>query len=463
MKIGLIWPNKDRKDKTVHLGLGYIASYARESHPDLEIKLLDTRVSSAKESEIFFNTDFDLIGITVLSPVYHEVIEIFNIIRKHKPDIPICLGGAYVTTIMEEIFLDTPSDFAVYGEGEITFSELIWYLKGERKIEEITGLIYKRAGNSIITNAPREQIKNLDELPIPAYDLFPMKKYPIHRVTTSRGCSFKCVFCNSASIWQWKWRERSPANIIQEIEFLLRNYKRKTFSFSDNSFNIDLERVKEFCNLLLERKIKILWTAEVRLDLINQSIADLMKKAGCYNVGTGIESANYQILKNIRKKISLKDVENGIAIFKAAGIEVAGQFVIGSPGDTLDTISESIEFAKQTQLDFVMFYSILPFKGTEQWEYVQKEGVLYDSRIHNFHTIKPRIVFETPEFSYEERLKAINMARSAGFYVENNNKNIIYDFGRYVTTQIQSNLPDNLSDIMYLFFKKIYRKMIWNK
>ena len=228
MRIGLIFPNKDRKDKTIHVGLGYLASYARKIHPDTEFTLLDTRVATRREVKEFFQIDYDLIGMTVLSPVYHEVIEVFKYIRLCKPKIPICLGGAYVTTIMEEVFEETPADFAVYGEEEITFSELINYIKGNEKIENIEGLIYTK-DNNLITNPPRDQIKDLDTLPYPAYSLFKMNRYPMHRIVTSRGCPFKCVFCNSSSIWLGKWRKRNPGDIVNEIEYLITNYKKKTF------------------------------------------------------------------------------------------------------------------------------------------------------------------------------------------------------------------------------------------
>ena len=193
MRVGLIFPNKDRKDKTIHVGLGYIASYARTEHPDIEFSLLDTRVATKKETRKFYQSDFDLIGITVLSPVYYEVIDVFKFIRTTKPNTPICLGGAYVTTIMEEIFEETPADFVVYGEGEITFSNLLNHLKGKMPIEQIHGIMYKK-DEAIITNPPQEQIQNLDSIPYPAYDLFKMERYPVHRVVTSRGCPYKCVF-----------------------------------------------------------------------------------------------------------------------------------------------------------------------------------------------------------------------------------------------------------------------------
>ncbi len=461
MKIGLIFPNKDRKDKTIHVGLGYIASYARIEHSDVEFSLLDTRVATKRETKEFFQKEYDLIGMTVLSPVYHEVIAVYNYVRLIKPKTPICLGGSYVTTIMEEVFEETPADFAVYGEGEITFSALINYLKGNEKIENIKGLIYSK-DNRLITNEPREQIKDLDTIPYPAFDLFKMNRYPMHRVVTSRGCPFKCVFCNSSSIWLGKWRKRTPEAVVDEIEYLIRNHKKKTVFFNDNSFNIDLKRVEEFCNLIISRKLKFLWTTPVRAELITPEIAFLMKNSGCYNVGVGIESANNGILEKMKKKNTIEAVQKGIKIFKDAGIEVLGQFVIGSPGDTYETVKESIEFAKKSDLDFVMFYSILPFKTTEQWDFVLNHGEFFEKTIHEYHSLKPRIVFETPEFSYEERLKAIELAKKEGFYSDSNDRSVLFDLAKDFASKMQQVLPDAISRKLYIVVKNVYRKnKIW--
>lgn len=461
MKIGFIFPNKDRRYKTVHLGIGYLAAYARQHHSDLDFTVLDTRVATSRETDAFFETQFDLIGITVYSPVYFEVEHIYDRIRKTQPKTPICLGGPYVTTIKDEIFVKTPAEYAVFGEGEITFSELLYFLKGEKRIEDIDGLMYKTGSGDIIMNPPRHQLNNLDELPLPAYDLFQMDRYPLHRLVSSRGCPYSCAFCNSTSIWSANWRKRSALNIIAEINHLINNYGKKIFVFGDNSFNIDSNRVETFCNLLIENDTKILWSASIRADNITQALADKMKQAGCYNVAIGIESANNYILSQINKKSTIQDISNGIKIFKNAGIEVLGQFVIGSPHDTLETVQESIDWAKKSDCDFVNFYSVLPFKGTPQWDYISENGKFFTETIHDFHSIEPRIVFETPEFSYDERLVAIKQAKKEGFYSNQDKKNWWFDVAKESSRKMQNILPDTAGEKLYMLMKSIYKmKMV---
>jgi anaerobic magnesium-protoporphyrin IX monomethyl ester cyclase len=457
MKIGLIFPNHDRRYKTVHIGLASLAAYARDKHPDLDFRVLDTRVATRRETREFFNSSFDLVGMTVFSPVYFEVKEIFNRIRKNDGKVPICLGGPYVTTIGEEIFRETPADFAVYGEGEITFSELISHLKGEKELKEIHGLMYLNGNGTAVVNLPREKIKNLDALPIPAYDIFPMDRYPLHRMVTTRGCLFACSWCNSSSIWGQNYREMSAERMVKELEHLVCHYGKKIFVFGDNTFNADLKRVEAFCDLLIEKKLDILWSVSLRADIMTPGMAGKMKQAGCYNVSIGIESANNEILAKIGKGTTIEKVTEGIKMLKDAGIEIMSQFVIGSPGETLGTIKESINYAKRSGCDYTNFYSVLPFKGTRQWDYVLDHGTLYTDKIHDFHSINPRIVFETPEFSYEDRLEAIRLVKKEGFYSNKDKKNWWFDFAKDVSRKIQRMLPKAAGEKVYLVLKSIYR------
>ncbi len=463
MKIGFIFPNKDRRYKTVHLGIGYIAAYARENHKGLEFSVLDTRIASAKETKLFFSQSFDLVGISLYSPVYYEAIAIFNKLKKFHPNTPVVLGGPYVTTIKEEIFIKTPAEYAIYGEGEQSFSELLNYLKGIGDIKDIKGLIYKNSDGEIICNSAREQIKDLDSLPQPAYDIFNMDKYPLHRMVSSRGCPFSCVWCNSSSVWNFKHRQRSPEHFVAEIEMLVAKYGKKIFVFGDNSFNSNIKWMDRFCELLIDRNVDILWSASFRADIVNQELAHKMKKSGCYNVSIGIESANNEMLKHINKGTTIEKMSAGIKILKTAGIEVMSQYVIGSPYETLDTIKESVEYAKTSGADYTNFYSVLPYKGTKQWDYVEEHGSFVTKDIHHFHSINPRIVFETQEFPYADRLEAIKLVKKNGFYSNQDKKNWMFDFAKETGRKIQNLLPKKAGEKVYLMLKSIYRLKIVKK
>jgi anaerobic magnesium-protoporphyrin IX monomethyl ester cyclase len=288
-----------------------------------------------------------------------------------------------------------------------------------------------------------------------------MDRYPLHRMVTSRGCIFACAWCNSSSIWGPSYREMSAERIVAELEHLIRNYGKKIFVFGDNTFNADLRRVEDFCDLLTWKKLDILWSVSLRADILTREIAMKMKKAGCYNVSIGIESANNDILAKMCKGTTIEKVTEGIKILKDAGIEIMSQYVIGSPEETLDTIKESIAYAKQSGCDYTNFYSVLPFKGTRQWDYVLEHGTLVTDKIHEFHSINPRVVFETPEFSFEDRIEAIRLVKKEGFYSNKDTKNWWFDFAKDIGMKIQHLLPKETGERVYLILKSIYRlKMV---
>jgi anaerobic magnesium-protoporphyrin IX monomethyl ester cyclase len=323
--------------------------------------------------------------------------------------------------------------------------------------------MYLNNEGHVVINPAREYIKDLNSLPLPAYDIFPMERYPLHRMVTSRGCPFGCAWCNSSSLWNKTLRNRDPENMVREVEFLIKTYGKKIFVFGDNSFNADLIRVARFCDLLIEKKIKILWSVSLRADIMTQEVAYKMAEAGCYNVSIGIESANNDILSKINKATTIEKITEGIHMMKKAGIEVLSQFVIGSPYETLETVKESIEYAKNSECDYTNFYTVLPFKGTPQWDYVEEHGMFYTRHIHDFHTIEPRIVFETPEFPYKDRLAAIKLVKKEGFYSNQDKKSWWFDFAKETSRKIQSLLPESLGERVYMLLKSVYRLKIVKK
>jgi radical SAM superfamily enzyme YgiQ (UPF0313 family) len=282
-------------------------------------------------------------------------------------------------------------------------------------------------------------------------------------MVTSRGCPYACSWCNSSSIWNKSYRSRDAENMVSEIEYLLKNYGKKIFVFGDNSFNIDLKRVENFCDLLISKKIQILWSVSLRADIMTQELAIKMKEAGCYNVAIGIESASNEILARIGKSTTIEKITQGVKMMKNAGIEVLAQYVIGSPYDTLDTVKESIEYAKTSGCDYTNFYTVLPFKGTPQWEYVLEHGTLYTKEIHDFHTINPRIVFETPGFPYKDRLEAIRLVKKNGFYSNKDKKSWWFDMAKETSRKIQKMLPESSGERIYMLLKSVYKLRIVKK
>jgi anaerobic magnesium-protoporphyrin IX monomethyl ester cyclase len=463
MKIALVNPNKSIRHPSIHLGLGYLASFVLENTQNIEIQILDTRVAKPKEISAFFRTKFDLVGITATSQVFMEAAEISDIIKSKFPDTHICIGGPHASTVKEEALEGFSFDYAVFGEGEHTFSQLIQYLTGKIKIEVINGLIYRNKERKIIVNPVREIIADIDTLPIPAYHLFHIDRYSQHRLVTSRGCPFDCVFCNSSKIWTRKWRMRNPDLIIEEMKFLISNFGKKTFVFNDDSFNINQKRVSEFCDGIISNNMNVLWSVPIRVDLITDEMAIKMKKTGCYSVSIGIESANNGVLKMINKNITTEKIYKGIQILNKAGIDITGQFMIGNPGDTLDTIKESIQFAQNSNLTNIEFYTAMPYKGSALWQYVQQEAnMLTNKKSYHYHEIEPRIIFETNEFSLKDRLEAVELAKNSGFYnaLLHDDKSSLLDFGKWMAGVLQKTFSGKFGNKIYLKLRNLYRRIL---
>jgi len=304
------------------------------------------------------------------------------------------LGGPHPTVLPLGVINYSFIDIIVVGEGEYAMREIA-LAKQERmkSFKHILGIVYKEDGE-IITTSPRSPIINLDQLPFPARHLFPPLKYyipvtyrklPAAGIFTSRGCPYHCTFCYHG-IFGKKFRARSPENVLAEIELLKDKYRIREFHIADDTFNVDKERVKKICHLLIERKINIPWACAqgLRINLIDQEILNAMNEAGCYKICYGIESGNQGVLNNIKKGITLEEAENAVQMAKRAKLIVGGLFMIGNYGETEQTINETINFSKKLRLDYAVFSIATPYPGTKFYEQVLKKGKMLATNWNEF-------------------------------------------------------------------------------
>lgn len=422
MKVALIYPSKRADVSQMPLGLGYLASYVLRENDDIEVEVLDTGIASEKELKAFCNCRYDIVGFSVTSRGYNEAVELAKSFKEADKSIFIAFGGPHVTLLREQSIQGPVIDFGIYGEGELTLNELLQVLKEsnmERQLEalsKIKGLIYQNGAHAVV-NPPRELIRNLDRLPFPAYHLFPMDRYPgKYPMITSRGCPFRCVFCAASRAWNGKWRARTAENVVDEVEFVLKHYATRPIDFHDAAFNVNIKRVHDICDTFIRRKVRIPWGIRgFRADIIDTETSRIMNKAGCTQVAVGIESANPEMLIHIRKQETIEDIDKGINILRGAGIDVLGEFMIGNPGETLETAKESIAYVKNSNLSEAVFGSAVPFPGTALWDYVNEHGTfLVEPDCTKFEEVYPRVIFETPEFNREDRLQAIRLTKAAG-------------------------------------------------
>ena len=302
------------------------------------------------------------------------------------------MGGAHPTIMPEEVLRNEFVDYVVRGEGEKTFTELVL---GKEDVS-IKGLSYKDNGR-IINNPTREPIDDIDSIPFPAYHLFPMKKYipslgnykrlPAASLITTRGCPGRCTFCYR--FFGKKIKTRSARNIADEMKLLKRNHGIREITFYDDTFTVYKENVKELCRILIEEKINITWSCMSRMDCVNKEVLELMKKAGCHQIGYGIESADEDILKRMQKFIPSQKVREVVDVTKKTGIDVRGMFMFGSPGETPQTLEKTLRFALELNLDIALFNITTPYPGTAMFKWAKDTGVLKTEDWSLYHAAYP--------------------------------------------------------------------------
>jgi radical SAM superfamily enzyme YgiQ (UPF0313 family) len=297
-------------------------------------------------------------------------------------------------------------DMAVVGEGEFSFLDIV---EG-KDLSKIDGICYKNE-DKIIVNPLREPI-DPNELPLPArhllenngVDLPYISARTIYRpwspIFTSRGCPYDCNFCMK-KVFGYKFRPRTPENVMKEIRFLVNELKIKELAIYDDTFNFDIERAEKILDMIIVEgiKIHIRTTNGIRADKVNEKFLMKMKKAGCNYIAYGIESGNQEVLNKIPKNITLDQIREAVRMTKKVGIPVCGFFMVGLFGDTKETMQQTIDFAKELDLDMTAWNLATPYPGTRMFEEVKKNGkFLFD--INNWHNIQHtsgRMTFTHPD------------------------------------------------------------------
>ena len=377
MKVLLINPPflKGFKEFNLNLppiGLGYIAAVLeKEGH---NVKILDLSVEQWNDNGL---SSYDAVGITSLTPTYPEALKVARRIRDNEPDIPLIIGGPHASFLDDNAF--DVFDFAVRGEGEYTFSELIDVLENGQNFSEIKGLTYSTNGE-VKRNQGRFFIKDLDILPFPARHLFNLKAKGYMKMdgevvasaVSSRGCPFGCSFCSASRLNGLQWRARSPGNVAEEIEEIRFKYGYKALSFVDDNFSLDPKRVEGICNEIKERGVDIKWGCMSRVDTIikNPWMVEDMAEAGCTAVYMGIESANEEVLESYNKRTNVEMIKKAFEILKDNGMGIIGSFIIGEFKETRNMIENTIKFAKALNPDVAQFSILTPLPGTELWDKV---------------------------------------------------------------------------------------------
>jgi len=392
------------------LGIGVLAGVLG----DYDVKIIDCVVEGLSLEDLRKRIDEekpDLIGITATILSYDAALETGKVLKDYK----IVIGGPHFTSMPEKVIKEECFDFGIVGEGEETIVELCNALDNKKSLSEIKGLIWKDNGN-ITVNEKRELIEDLDKLPFPALHLYPdLKKYtpmpggyknlPFAHMITSRGCPYQCIYCDR-SVFGNKFRSQSPERVVKEIEWLVKEYSVKEIKFYDDTFTMDMERVSKMCDLIVEKGIKISWSCSTRVDRVSKELLSKMKKAGCWQIDYGLESGDQRILNIMKKGITLEQSRNAAEWTKENGIRLRAFIIFGMPGETNESIRNTIDFVKELKVDVVAFYALMVYPGNELYDMV-KDKLLHEdySEFSSLVDVEKSRLHYVPEGMSEDELK----------------------------------------------------------
>jgi anaerobic magnesium-protoporphyrin IX monomethyl ester cyclase len=428
------------------IGLAYVAAVLEKAH---EVRIIDAPTERWRNLEEVDGTKYrvglsneemavrikqwlpDVVEIEIpFSGWSKTAFEVASVVKSIDKDIVTVLSGQHPSARPEDCLAKPNVDFVVIGEPEITTYELVDALeKGNRDLKEIKGIAFVKNGTPVIT-PPRPLIEDLDSLPFPARHLLPIEEYyvavkenplrgeikkPWTIMITSRGCPYTCVFCTSCIVWGRKWRGRSPENVVDEIEQVVKTYHVKQIDFMDDNMTLDKKRMENICDLIVKRGLRVEWftPSGVRADTLDEGLLKKMKKSGCKKIRVAPESGVQRVVDQIIKKnLDLKSVERAVVLCKKVGIKVGCFFVIGLIGETKEEIKETINYAyklRQLGADSFIFSIAMPIYGTELYEQAERGGFLKEGFSEDSLAATEPLI-ETSEFSADELLELCVLA-----------------------------------------------------
>lgn len=400
LKILFIKPPRGEGPEAIDVPMGilYLSAYAkRYLKEQVEIELIDLRLTRKIGQELIAKINTfqpDIIGISLVAKDKKFLNVCTKLLRLNAPDVKIVIGGPLVTYDFEDLLLTNREvDWAVVGEGEKVFFDIVRTLITGGEINHLDGIAYFD-GKKVVSNPKSDFIEDLDTLPFPDYSLVNLPDYwgrfgnmngvlaerRYTSIISSRGCPFQCLYCHK--IFGRTVRNRSPENFIQEIRWLYDKFNIREFHIIDDIFNADRERMHTVLNMIIESgmKIKLAFPNGLRGDMLEKEDIDLLKQAGTYMLTVAFESASPRIQKILKKNLDINKTLENINYASGIGLLSRGFFMLGFPGETIHEIHSTIKLAAKSKLDFASFFSVIPFKGTELAKLVES---MYPNLIYN--------------------------------------------------------------------------------
>ncbi|MBI2910188.1 MAG: radical SAM protein [Chloroflexi bacterium] len=355
----------------------------------------------------------EIVGISAMTASFGTALNVARLVREVSPEVPIVFGGKHPTLLPEETMRNPEVDMVVRGEGEYRFLELIEKLKTGR-LEEVRGVSFRRGGE-VIHNPDGERISDLDALPFPARELlYDAHRYPEEGFGTmfvTRGCPYQCVFCGSPALWKRRVTFRSPRNIVRELKEVVERYQTDRFSFQDDCLTVKKSFILEVCSLMRQEGLRIEWSCLARIDQLDEETLIAMRRAGCSMVSIGVESGNDEILKKIKKGVTVDQIRRVVRLLKKHDIKTTGFFMFGFPWEAEKEILDTIRFIKELKLDRIHYSLVVPLPGSEIFSTLDAIGALDHLKTptvdwNRFYQYSPDMFF-AKDLSSDERLGLI--------------------------------------------------------
>ncbi|MBW2283964.1 MAG: radical SAM protein [Deltaproteobacteria bacterium] len=363
------------------LGLAFLAAALERA--GVEVQVLDLVVfpyTKGLLERVLTRFQPDMVGATSVTMTFDHGISVLNDVKDIDPAIVTVMGGPHVTFRAEKTLREYPAlDVVALGEGDRTIVDLARAAQNGKTWGEVKGVVY-RDGDDIRRTPPRDRLEDMNSLPVPARHLLPLGRYrslsmPIS-MTTSRGCPFQCIFCVGRKMVGAKVRYRDPNAVVDELEELIR-FGFHQINIADDLFTANPRHCIAVCDGILERGLDVKWAAFARVDTVTREVLTKMKEGGCQTVSFGVESANREILRRIRKGITTDQVIRAVQMCADAGIQAHVSFILGLPGETPETMDETARFGETIKsMGAIYGYHLLaPFPGTEVREKSAELGI----------------------------------------------------------------------------------------
>ncbi len=430
MKVLLVKPYNKSDHIQPSLGLGYLAAAVRKGY---EVKILDCikeRITPDKLENVIKSFKPDVFGLQCYTFDLNFVDHALRAVKARDKGIITVVGGPHPSAAAVDMMnrFGGELDYSFAGEAEVGLARLLSSIEsGEKEFDSIPGLVWRK--NGTVRSNPKSVLEDLDSIAMPAWDLigpenYPesqhgafFKQFPIAPIMITRGCPFQCTFCAGGVIAGKSVRRRSIDNVLKELTYLNKEHGIREFHVVDDNFTMDMAYAKEFLRRLKILNLGMTWAVPngVRMDALDEELLALMKETGLYIISLGIESGSDRVLKDMKKHLTLSKIRECVGMINKAGIDVSGFFILGFPGETVESIKDTIKFSRELKLVRANFFTYLPFPGSESYEKLKSANELDGIDWDHFYFMNASY---TPKGLTRKQLKNLQRFAFAKFYLK---------------------------------------------